>query len=61
MTIVGRQNLLDGTASLGLQARDGLDTVGFHITRRDDSFYQVTDRLGRPPALGLVDLQLRSL
>ena len=44
MTIGARQELLDGKASLGLQARDVLGTMGFHITRRDDSFYQVTDR-----------------
>ena len=43
-TIEARQTLLDGKASLGLQARDVLGTMGFHITRRDDSFYQVTDR-----------------
>jgi hypothetical protein len=45
MTTIGaRQKLLDGRASLGLQARDGLGTMGFHIRRRDDSFYQVTTR-----------------
>lgn len=44
MTIGGRQTLLDGRVSLGLQARDVLGTMGFHVTRRDDSFYQVTDR-----------------
>ena len=45
MTTLGaRQRLLDGRASLGVQARDVLGTMGFHVTRRDDSFYQVTDR-----------------
>jgi len=45
MTTLGaRQELLDGRMSLGVQARDVLSTMGFHVTRRDDSFYQVTDR-----------------
>lgn len=45
MTTVGaRQEMLGGRASLGLQARDVLGTMGFHIRRRADSFYQVTDR-----------------
>ena len=44
MTLGARQALLDGRGSLGVQARDVLGTMGFHVTRRDDSFYQVTDR-----------------
>jgi len=44
MTLGAKQALLAGRASVGLQARDVLGTMGFHITRRDDSFYQVTDR-----------------
>ena len=33
-----------GRLNLTLQPRDGLSTMGFHVTRRDNSFYQVTDR-----------------
>jgi len=45
MTTIGaKQELFGGKAALGLQARDVLGTMGFHITRRADSFYQETDR-----------------
>jgi outer membrane receptor protein involved in Fe transport len=44
MTIGAKQELFDGKASIGLQARDVLNTMGFDLTRRDASFYQETSR-----------------
>jgi outer membrane receptor protein involved in Fe transport len=44
MTLGAKQELFDGKATIGLQARDVLNTMGFDLTRRDAAFYQETRR-----------------